>query len=217
MGIDISFSIHKICVYCFSLGFLRMPEAERGPTVEPCRSNPCREQQESLCQTSWALTSREIYRPGCLTGNFFRPWCRSIVVAVGVLTRCHGSEVQGPNKWTHSRVRWVCQKELCVCPDSLPVPCAEALCKVAWIRKWFCPPTGTDLKTVCRERMKCAGISCCFSCCCCKRLLLISSQCATHWTTSNFPLTHNTMFKWHSSAIDLCVNNLIFSVGLHIV
>lgn len=71
-----------------------------------------------------------------------------------------------------------------------------------------------------RGERKCGGISWCFFFSyCCKRLLHISAQCTAnvHSTTPTFHVMHNKMFKWHSSAIELWINCLIFSAELHIV
>lgn len=52
-----------------------------------------------------------------------------------------------------------------------------------------------------------------------KSLLHISAQrtANVHSMTPTFHVMHNKMFKWHSSAIELWINCLIFSVGLHVV
>lgn len=165
-------------------------------------------------------TSMQIYSRSC------RSLCL-LVLALGVLE---------PNKSTHTHTHtlkadfgdW--ESELRVCCDLLvyclyATQCGEALCKVAWIKKWFCPPTGKDLKSVCvcvrvqGERVKHGAISWCFSSCCSKGACSVSAQCRenVHSMTPTFHVMHNKMFKWHTSAIELWMNCLIFSVERHIV
>lgn len=169
------------------------------------------------CGTRWALTSGEIYRslrPAHLNENFFRLRCRSVAVAAGV-----------PACWSwllglRAKQVNMCSEEalllLQVCVWLLvhclyPTQCREALCKAAWIRNWFCPPTGTDLKSMCMQAsLRVLGgneiqwyILMFFLLQ--WRLLQISIQCTAnvHSITPTFCVMHNKMFKWHTSTIEL--------------
>lgn len=136
-------------------------------------------QRVRLCQAFWAVTSRDIFHLACLSGNFFRPGCRSITVAAGVLACCCwilGLRPKKVNKYSETKhwqlgewavgfycsiwkklLQWVCDRS---CTGCTLRSAEKALCKVAWQEKQFCPPTGMDLLSVymnnflCRERME---------------------------------------------------------------
>lgn len=186
---DVYFRKFYFCQYLFpclfisvvDITFLGVCTHARGRrsshSLKPCRSTPCWQEQESLCQTSWALTSREIYRflwPAHLTGKLFQTSmqiysgsCRGPRLLVLAL-RSQGQTSQQTLKadWgLGERAVGLLWRNPAVAATTLwllvhclyPTQCREALCKVAWIRKWFCPPTGTDLKSVCASELRAQG------------------------------------------------------------
>lgn len=117
------------------------------------RSSPSWQQQDIMCQTSWALTGSKFYRslwPARLTGNFFWPRYRSVAIAGWVFAYwCLLQGVRAKQVNACSKRLWANGRASCRFALEKPVSkwllehclystqSREALCKVACITKWF--------------------------------------------------------------------------------